>query len=79
MDRNARRQLGQHRKGIADRAGSTQAVELFGVSASSELLEATESLTLEHRERRYPPTVPLSMFMRQTLEASNSCQKAVKG
>ena len=33
----------------------------------------------EHRERLYPPTVTLSMFMRQTLEADGSCQKAVNG
>ncbi|MEO7127742.1 MAG: IS4 family transposase, partial [Rhodoferax sp.] len=31
------------------------------------------------RERLYPPTVTLSMFMRQVLEADGSCQKAVNG
>ncbi|MGP1684958.1 MAG: IS4 family transposase, partial [Giesbergeria sp.] len=33
----------------------------------------------EHRERLYPPTVALSMFMRQVLESDGSCQKAVNG
>jgi hypothetical protein len=30
-----------------------------------ELLQTTEALLSEHRERLYPPTVTLSMFMRQ--------------
>ena len=42
-----------------------------------ELLETTEALLPEHRERLYPPTVALSMFMRQVLESDGSCQKAV--
>ena len=33
----------------------------------------------DSRERLYPPTVALSMFMRQVLEADGSCQKAVNG
>jgi hypothetical protein len=33
------------------------------------LLEATEAVLPEHRERLYPPTVTLAMFMRQVLEA----------
>jgi len=40
---------------------------------------STEALLPEHRERLYPPTVTLSMFMRQVLEADGSCQKAVNG
>jgi hypothetical protein len=44
-----------------------------------ELLEVTESHLPEHRERLYPPTVTLSMFMRQALDADGSCQKAVNG
>jgi hypothetical protein len=32
-----------------------------------------------HRERLYPPTVALSMFLRQVLETDGSCQKAVNG
>ena len=39
----------------------------------------TEAHLPEHRERLYPPTVTLSMFMRQALDADGSCQKAVNG
>lgn len=79
MDRNTRSVLHQHRASIARRARSTEAVEFFNVLTSSELLEASEALLPEHRERLYPPTVTLSMFMRQVLEADGSCQKAVNG
>jgi hypothetical protein len=54
-------------------------VEFFNVLTSPALLETTEALLPEHRERLYPPTVALSMFMRQVLEADGSCQKAVNG
>ena len=79
MDRKARSDLHQRRSRIARRSGSTEAVEFFNVLTSAELLETTEALLPEHRERLYPPTVTLSMFMRQTLEADASCQKAVNG
>lgn len=79
MDRKAQADLHQRRSRIARRSGSTQSVEFFNVLTSEELLQTTEALLPEHRERLYPPTVALSMFMRQTLEADGSCQKAVNG
>jgi hypothetical protein len=79
MDRKARSDLHQRRSAIGRRARSAAAVEFFNILTSSELLETTEALLPEHRERLYPPTVALSMFMRQTLEADGSCQKAVNG
>jgi hypothetical protein len=79
MDRNARSRQQQHRKRIERRAGATEAVEFFNVLTSAELLEVTERLSPEFRERLYPPTVTLSMFMRQALDADSSCQKAVNG
>ena len=79
MDRKARADLQQRRRRMARRSGSTQAVDFFNVLTSQELLDTTEALLPEHRERLYPPTVALSMFMRQTLEADGSCQKAVNG
>ena len=79
MDRKARSDLHQHRRRIHRRARSTEAVEFFNILTSPELIDTTEALLPEHRERLYPPTVTLSMFMRQTLEADASCQKAVNG
>jgi hypothetical protein len=79
MNRKARSDLHQRRDHIRRRARATHAVEFFNILTSPELLETTEALLPEHRERLYPPTVTLSMFMRQTLEADGSCQKAVNG
>ena len=79
MDRKAQATLHQGRSSIERRASSTQAVEFFNLLTSPELLQTTEALLPEHRERLYPPTVTLSMFMRQVLEADGSCQKAVNG
>ena len=79
MDRNAQNVLHQRQTRIARRAKTAQAVEFFNVLTSPELLQTTEALLPEHRERLYPPTVALSMFMRQVLQADGSCQKAVNG
>ena len=83
MDRNARSLRQQQQSKIKSRATACataiKAVEYFNVLTSPEMLETTERLMPEHRERLYPPTVALSMFMRQVLDADHSCQKAVNG
>ncbi len=79
MDRNARSALHQRGNQIGRRARATDAVEFFNVVTSPALLETTEALLPEHRERLYPPTVAQSMFMHQALEADGSCQKEVNG
>ena len=79
MGRKARSDLHQRRSRITRRSGSTEAVEFFNVLTSAEVLETTEALLPVHRERLYPPTTTLSIFMRQTLEADASCQRAVNG
>lgn len=79
MDRNAKNTLHQRQTRIARQAKATQAVEFFNILKSAPLRETTQALLPEHRKRLYPPTVALSMFMRQVLEADGSCQKAVNG
>jgi hypothetical protein len=79
MDRNTRSVLHQRRSKIERQGRVSQAVDFFNVLTSPELLAITEAQLPEHRERLYPPTVALSMFMRQVLEADGSCQKAVNG
>ncbi|PLC47863.1 IS4 family transposase [Pollutimonas subterranea] len=79
MNRNARSRQQQHRKGIERRVRSTEAVEFFNILTDEALLETVEALSPVHRERLYPPTVTLSMFMQQTLDADGSCQKVVNG
>ena len=79
MDRNARSRQHQHRKRIERQARSCDAMEFFNVLTSEGLLGAVDALSPAHRERLYPPTVTLSMFMQQALDADGSCQKVVNG
>lgn len=78
-ERNAEFQSEQQRKQVHRCARGLETVDFFNLLTGPELLEMTESHLPEHRERLYPPTVALSMFMRQALSADGSCQKAVNG
>ena len=49
----------------------------FNLLTSPELLDTVESLLPSHRERLFPPTETLSMFMSQALSADRSCQHIV--
>lgn len=49
----------------------------FDLLNSPELLLPFEDLLPEFRERHYPPTETLSMFLAQVLDADRSCQQAV--
>ena len=53
------------------------AVDFFNLLTGPELMEMTEAHLPEHRERLYPPTVTLSMFMKQSRALDRSCQRAV--
>ncbi len=77
--RTAAFRSGQHRQQVRRRAQRVDAVGFFNLLTSPELIEVTESHLPAHRERLYPPTVALSMFLRQSLDADGSCQKAVNG
>jgi hypothetical protein len=77
--RNAERVSQQHAKQIQRHVRDVEAVDFFNLLTGPELLEMTESLLPEHRERLYPPTLALSMFMGQVLDEDGSCQKAVDG
>jgi len=67
----------QRRDRIARRARASSAVGFFDVLTGPEMLALTEAQLPEHRERHYPPTVTLSMFLGQALNADRSCQRAV--
>ena len=71
-ERNAEFRSKQHRQQIARRARRVDAVGFFNLLTGPELFEVTEAHLPEHRERLYPPTVAVSMFMRQALDAGSS-------
>jgi hypothetical protein len=62
---------------VSKYARNSDAYAFFNVLTSEQLLEKVESLLPEHRERVFPPTETLSMFLAQALSADRSCQKAV--
>lgn len=76
-DRNGAFHSQQRRNGIRGRIDRAGAVDFFNLLTGPELLEMTEALLPEHRERLYPPTQVLAMFIKQALEEDRSCQRAV--
>ena len=55
----------------------SDAYTFFNLLTDDESLDQVEALLPEHRERLFPPTEVLSMFLAQALSADRSCQKAV--
>ena len=49
----------------------------FNLLTSAELLPIVEDSLPEHRERCFPPTETLSMFLAQAMNADRSCQNIV--
>ena len=76
-NRNAEFAHQQHQKNIRRAIQGVDAMDFFNALTGPELLEITEAHLPEHRERLYPPTVTLSMFMGQAMHADGSCQHAV--
>lgn len=76
-DRSARFRSHQQQKRLHHQARQLQTVDFFNLLTSQSLLEQVEAHLPEHRERLYPPTVTLSMFVMQALSADRSCQQAV--
>jgi hypothetical protein len=67
----------QHQRNVAGQVQKTDANHFFNLLTSSQLLDLVEEELPEHREREYPPTVALSMFLGQVMSADGSCQNAV--
>ena len=72
--RNAR--AGQQ-AAVGAQAHRCSALAFFNLLTGPELFDRVEAVLPPHRERRFPPTETLSMFLAQALNADRSCQKAV--
>jgi hypothetical protein len=68
--------LPQQRR-FAKQAQKIDANHFFSLLTGPQLLEAVEAQLPEHRERHYPPTLTLSMFLGQVMSADGSCQNTV--
>jgi hypothetical protein len=55
----------------------SSSLDFFNVLTGPKLLQVLEENLPEHRERQYPPTVTLAMFLGQVLNVDKSCQNAV--
>ncbi len=69
----------RHQESIRRRIRQNSTVDFFNVITGPLLLELTETVLPEHRERLYPPKVTLSIFIKQALAEDGSCQRAVNG
>lgn len=65
----------QHR--VQRYAAISDAFSFFNQLTSPDLLDILESTLPEHRERLFPPTETLSMFLAQALNPDRSCQNIV--
>ena len=65
----------QHR--VQHYAAASDAFDFFNMLTSPDLLDTLETSLPEHRERLFPPTETLSMFLAQALKPDRSCQGIV--
>ena len=65
----------QHR--VQRYAATSDAFSFFNQLTSPDLLDTLETALPEHRERLFPPTETLSMFLAQALQPDRSCQNIV--
>ena len=64
-------------KSIQSHVLTSDCYGIFNLLTSDRLFEKIEALLPEHRERMFPPTETLSMFVTQALSADRSCQNIV--
>jgi len=75
---NSNQKLKQHQqKLVAQHANKTDSYSFFNLLTHPDLLSIVEAQLPDHRERLYPPTTTLSLFLRQCMNADSSCQNTV--
>ncbi len=67
----------QQQNHIRQQASQTDSWAMFNLLTSDQLFDEVERHCPEHRERLFPPTETLSMFLAQGLAADRSCQNIV--
>jgi hypothetical protein len=73
----SQRALTHQQTRIKSHAKNSDSYAFFNQLTAPEFLNTVESLLPEHRERLFPPTETLSMFLAQAMSADRSCQQAV--
>ncbi|HEB87680.1 MAG TPA: IS4 family transposase [Gammaproteobacteria bacterium] len=67
----------QQQRRVAKQVQRVDSNHFFNLLTSPQLLDQVEAHLPDHRERQYPPTATLSMFLGQAMSADGSCQNAV--
>jgi hypothetical protein len=67
----------QQQRRLAQQLEKVDANSFFNLLTGPDLLEQVEAHLPDHRERKFPPTLTLSMFLGQAMSADGSCQNAV--
>jgi hypothetical protein len=62
---------------ISDHHSKLDALGFFNQLTSDQLFERVESLLPDHRERTFPPTETLSLFLSQAISVDRSCRNVV--
>lgn len=62
---------------LQNAAANSDSYAFFNLLTAPAFIDEVEALLPKHRERLFPPTETLSMFIAQALAADRSCQKAV--
>ena len=79
MGHNFNRRSAQQQRCLAKQAQKVDANHFFNLLTDPRMLDMVEAQLPEHRERQFPPTVTLAMFLGQVMSADGSCQNAVNG
>src|SRR5699024_11976545 len=77
VNNSTRRANAGQRRRLKAGAEKADSYAFFNLLTSDELLDSLEATLPEHRERLFPPTETLSMFLAQVLAPDRSCQSAV--
>jgi hypothetical protein len=76
MHPNQRAAMRQQQR-VLDHDDNTDACAFFNLLTGPQPIDRVDALVPEHRERVFPPTETLSMFLAQALAADGSCRQAV--
>lgn len=67
----------QQQRCVAKQVQESDVNGFFNILTGPKLMNLVEEQLPEHRERQYPSTAVLSMFLAQIMSADGSCQNAV--
>lgn len=79
MSPHCSRRSARQQRQIVKQAEKVDANHFFNLLTSPQLLEQVEVHLPEHRERKFPPTLALAMYLGQVMSADGSCRNAVNG